>query len=154
MLGVERYFGASCYDCCSSSDNFKTNLLIDDEHSCFTYCGNVDTSSDDGKISTKSANPTIILGDHANIARMGGEGICYFYDPSNKLEKFINDGEGEIDVKYKRVTSHRDQLRKLIQIHFNQTGSVKAKFVLDNWNEAVNQFWQVHLTYSCVIFVI
>ena len=127
---------------------------MDDEHSCFTYCGNVDTSSDAGKISTKSANPTIILGDHVNVARMGAEGICYFYDPSNKLEKCINNGEGETDIKYERVTSRRDQLRKLIQKHFNQTGSVKAKFVLDHWDEAVTQFWQVRFIYSCVVFVI
>lgn len=132
-------------------NDWKRTPLIDDKQSYFTYCGNSDTSSEEGdKESSKFADPTIVLGGNVSFAKMGVEGMCYFYDTDNKFEEHMKQN-GEINIKYHRVASvdRSYQLKKLIQTHFNQTGSDKAKKILENWDRQLNYFWQIYPAKDC-----
>ena len=68
-------------------------------------------------------------------------GIGYFYDPENEFEEKLNN---EI-VKIQRVSTKagESQLKGLIEMHFQKTGSEKAEKILDGWETEVGKFWQV-----------
>ena len=84
----------------------------------------------------------VVLG---NVGRNVGAGmtggLAYFLDEDNSFAAKVNP---EI-VKIQRVTAPagEQQLKELIQAHAEQTGSPKAKAILENWSESLGQFWQV-----------
>ncbi|MDX2100285.1 MAG: glutamate synthase-related protein [Leptolyngbyaceae cyanobacterium bins.59] len=68
-------------------------------------------------------------------------GLGYFLDEDGSFPKKVNP---EI-VKLQRVSSPagEQQLKDLIQLHADRTGSEKAKTILANWTHYLPQFWQV-----------
>jgi len=68
-------------------------------------------------------------------------GIGYFLDEDNSFADKVN---YEI-VKIQRVTTPagESQLKELITLHSDRTGSEKAKNILANWSEYLPKFWQV-----------
>ncbi|MBW4621152.1 MAG: glutamate synthase subunit alpha [Cyanosarcina radialis HA8281-LM2] len=68
-------------------------------------------------------------------------GLAYFLDEDDSFSEKVN---GEI-VKIQRVTSSvgEQQLKELIQLHCDRTGSPKAQTILNNWAEFLPKFWQV-----------
>jgi len=68
-------------------------------------------------------------------------GIGYFYDADDSLPEKIN---GEI-VKMQRLVTDEgeDQLKHMIERHYELTGSERAEEILNNWEEAKGRFWQV-----------
>ncbi|MFM7423447.1 MAG: glutamate synthase-related protein, partial [Elainella sp.] len=68
-------------------------------------------------------------------------GLAYFLDEDGSFPTKVNP---EI-VKVQRVVTPagEQQLKGLIETHLAQTGSPKAKRILDNWAELLPQFWQV-----------
>jgi glutamate synthase (ferredoxin) len=84
----------------------------------------------------------VVLG---NVGRNVGAGmtggLAYFLDEDGSFPAKVN---REI-VKIQRVTTPagEQQLKDLIQVHADHTGSPKAKMILANWSEYLPQFWQV-----------
>ena len=76
-----------------------------------------------------------------NFAAGMSGGIAYVYDPNNRLYSRINK---EL-VSYSSVTSKYDEeeLRAVIQKHYDHTNSEVAKDILDNFGEQVSMFKKV-----------
>ncbi|MCT7985114.1 glutamate synthase large subunit [Laspinema sp. A4] len=68
-------------------------------------------------------------------------GLAYFLDEEGSFEELVNH---EI-VQVQRVTTPAGeaQLKEMIQMHQEHTGSEKASQILDNWTEYLPKFWQV-----------
>ncbi len=84
----------------------------------------------------------VILGKTGrNLAAGMSGGIAYVYDPDNCLYERLN---SEL-VKYVQVTSKYDsaQLCHLIEKHYQHTGSLKAKEILDDFENRVQQFKKI-----------
>ena len=69
-------------------------------------------------------------------------GIGYFYDENDSFPERVN---SEI-VEMQRIStvSGEAQLKNMIQRHYDQTNSSKAKMILDNWSSEVEKFWQIY----------
>lgn len=69
-------------------------------------------------------------------------GLGYFYDPDNMLDERLNK---EI-VKAQSIQSKEGvaQLKHIIERHFEKTGSEKAEAILNNWDDEVKNFVQIH----------
>lgn len=76
-----------------------------------------------------------------NVAAGMTGGLAYFLDEDGTFTPKVN---REI-VKMQRVTAPagQAQLRRLVQSHVDKTGSAKGKYVLENWDKIVSQFWQL-----------
>lgn len=68
-------------------------------------------------------------------------GLAYFLDEDGSFPEFVN---REI-VKLQRVISPagEEQLRGLIEVYCDRTGSEKGKMILANWSEFLPKFWQL-----------
>ncbi|MGL5194846.1 MAG: hypothetical protein ACRC8Y_14780, partial [Chroococcales cyanobacterium] len=68
-------------------------------------------------------------------------GLAYFLDEEGNFDELVNH---EI-VHVQRVTTPAGeaQLKEMIQMHQEQTGSDKASRILENWTEYLPKFWQV-----------
>ncbi|MBD1841624.1 glutamate synthase subunit alpha [Coleofasciculus sp. FACHB-64] len=68
-------------------------------------------------------------------------GLAYFLDEDGSFTSKVNP---EI-VKLQRVRTPagEQQLKELIELHAERTGSQKAKDILANWAESLAKFWQV-----------
>jgi glutamate synthase (ferredoxin) len=68
-------------------------------------------------------------------------GLAYVLDEAGNFPAKVNP---EI-VQLQRVITEagEEQLRSLIQKHYDITGSLKAKAILENWSEFSPRFWQV-----------
>ena len=84
----------------------------------------------------------VILGRiGANFGAGMTGGMAYIHDPKGNAEDFIN---GETLVTCAVGHPHWDnQLLGLIERHASETGSVKARAMLDNWTEERRNFLQV-----------
>jgi glutamate synthase (NADPH) large chain len=83
-----------------------------------------------------------ILGDVGdNFAAGMTGGMAYVYDPTNRLPKRINPDA----VVWRRVSAayYRTQLEDLIEQHMLRTGSARAKWLMDHFDEALGDFWQI-----------
>jgi len=69
-------------------------------------------------------------------------GIGYFYDDNGGFPERVNN---EI-VKMQRLSTAEGeaQLKTMIERHYETTGSVKAKTILDNWADESGKFWQIY----------
>lgn len=117
------------------------------------------------RFSVRNSGATAIVegtGDHACEYMTGGEvvilgktgvnfgagmtgGVAFVYD---KDHDFIDNLNQEL-VKAVRIdTDEMDEarhfLKKLINQHINETNSVKAKYIMDNFRHAIRDFWMVH----------
>ena len=84
----------------------------------------------------------VVLGETGrNFAAGMSGGIAYVYDPNNRLYARINK---EL-VSYTTVTSKYDEeeLRRIVQKHYDHTRSNVAKKILDNFGEQVSLFKKV-----------
>ena len=84
----------------------------------------------------------IILGDIGqNFAAGMSGGVAYLYTPKKKLPKNFNSEmvlvENEIDHEDKK------QVRKLVRMHTNYTGSPQGFRLLNNWEEQQNNFIKI-----------
>ena len=69
-------------------------------------------------------------------------GLGYFYDADGTFEENLN---REI-VKVQRVQTEMGlvQLQRMIERHFEFTGSERADEILSNWEEEQTKFWQIY----------
>jgi glutamate synthase (ferredoxin) len=76
-----------------------------------------------------------------NVSAGHTGGLAYFLDEDGSFSDKVN---REI-VKTQRVVTPagEQQLKELIELHADRTGSQKAKTILANWSEYLPQFWQV-----------
>lgn len=68
-------------------------------------------------------------------------GIGYFYDEDNTFEKNVN--HEIVKVQRVRTAEGENQLKHMIERHYEKTGSEKADDILNNWEEELGKFWQV-----------
>ena len=68
-------------------------------------------------------------------------GIAYFLDIDGKFKERLS----QETLKVQRVVTvaGENQLKELIQSSYENTGSSRAKEILDNWSSYVPKFWQV-----------
>ena len=84
----------------------------------------------------------VVLGDFGrNIAAGMTGGLGYFLDEKDLFLSKIN----QDIVKVKRITTREGEknLFDLIQTLKNETGSIKAKEIIDSWDSFLPMFWQV-----------
>ncbi|MBG1241795.1 glutamate synthase-related protein [Nostoc sp. NZL] len=76
-----------------------------------------------------------------NVAAGMTGGLAYFLDEDDSFRKLVNP---EI-VKIQRVITEAGakQLQELIKTHGERTGSLKAKKILQDWQEFLPKFWQL-----------
>jgi len=84
----------------------------------------------------------VILGDTGvNFAAGMSGGIAYVYDPTSVLDGRCNLAMVDLEI----VTDSKDiaELKEMITKHLKYTGSRKAKYILDNWEECLTMFVKV-----------
>ncbi|MBW4425710.1 MAG: glutamate synthase large subunit [Nostoc desertorum CM1-VF14] len=76
-----------------------------------------------------------------NVAAGMTGGLAYFLDEDDSFRELVNP---EI-VKIQRVITEAGvkQLQELIKTHVERTGSLKAKKILQDWQESLPKFWQL-----------
>ena len=81
----------------------------------------------------------VILGPTGrNIGAGMTGGVTFILDEDNNLEKKVNT---EIVSIYKIHNKHQElMLSKIISDYYNNTGSLKASRILQNWNESMKLF--------------
>jgi glutamate synthase (NADPH/NADH) large chain len=84
----------------------------------------------------------VILGPTGrNFAAGMSGGIAYVWDPNEKLLSNCNLGMVELDKV--ETDEDADELRELIELHQNYTGSTLAAGILERWDECLPQFVKV-----------
>ncbi|GMH60430.1 hypothetical protein TrLO_g3821 [Triparma laevis f. longispina] len=86
----------------------------------------------------------VILGSTGrNIGAGMTGGIGYFYDPENLIDSNLN---SEIVSKKSVVSGSAGELQllKIVERHYELTGSSRAKELLDDWSNALGAFVQVY----------
>lgn len=84
----------------------------------------------------------VVLGQTGrNVGAGMTGGLAYFLDEEGNFDELVNH---EI-VHVQRVTTPAGeaQLKEMIQMHQEHTGSDKASRILENWTEYLPKFWQV-----------
>ena len=85
---------------------------------------------------------TVVLGSTGRNfgAGMSG-GIAFVHDPDGDFQDRFNDGMADLEL----VTDSADIaiLRRLVEEHYENTGSTPARHVLDNWDRCLPQFKKV-----------
>ncbi|NPB07792.1 MAG: hypothetical protein GXN96_02550, partial [Aquificae bacterium] len=84
----------------------------------------------------------VVLGEVGfNLGAGMTGGHAYILDEENKLEPRLNYSY----VYARRLVGEEEieELRKLIENHYNYTKSPKAKKILENWEEHLRKFWKV-----------
>ncbi|MCK5580763.1 MAG: glutamate synthase large subunit [Candidatus Omnitrophica bacterium] len=84
----------------------------------------------------------VVLGETGvNFAAGMSGGIAYIYDPENKLDQRCN--LSMVDLELIQDVNDICELKNLIQKYLGYTKSIKAKWILDNWDEALPSFVKV-----------
>lgn len=84
----------------------------------------------------------VVLGDTGrNLAAGMSGGVAYIYDPNNQLYENLNN---EL-VAYAQVSSQydKDTVKSMIERHYAFTKSQKAKFILDDFDNKINEFKKI-----------
>jgi glutamate synthase (NADPH/NADH) large chain len=84
----------------------------------------------------------VILGAvGANFAAGMTGGMAFVYDPAGELPRRINPEA----VVWRRVSASywRTLLEDLVEQHLLRTGSPRAKSIMDHFDDAVGDFWQI-----------
>ena len=79
------------------------------------------------------------VGDNFGAGMSGG--MAFIYDPTERFEKIVNPDS----VGWYRITSPywQEQLKEMVQAHYDRTGSHRALTILDQWEAELGRFWQV-----------
>ncbi|MCK5081992.1 MAG: glutamate synthase subunit alpha, partial [Candidatus Omnitrophica bacterium] len=84
----------------------------------------------------------VILGETGvNFAAGMSGGIAYVYDPENKLDGRTN--LDMVDLESVKDLKDIDELKDMIERHFEYTGSKKAEYILKNWEQCLPFFVKV-----------
>jgi glutamate synthase domain-containing protein 2/glutamate synthase domain-containing protein 3 len=84
----------------------------------------------------------VILGETGlNFAAGMSGGIAYVFDEHHLLDQ--NSNLSTIDLDPVESEEDKNELHRLISNHYLYTHSSKAEWILDNWEEALNQFVKV-----------
>ena len=84
----------------------------------------------------------IVLGETGkNFAAGMSGGISYVFDENQKFESKCN--QSMVDLENVTSTEEKFWLRKWIRLHKENTGSLRAKQILENWNKTVQNFVKV-----------
>ena len=84
----------------------------------------------------------VVLGKTGrNFAAGMSGGIAYIWDKDSKFKNNCN--MGMVELESLDVGADRDEVKKLIENHFEYTGSTIAKQLLADWNTAASQFVKV-----------
>ncbi|MCA9229149.1 MAG: glutamate synthase subunit alpha [Planctomycetales bacterium] len=84
----------------------------------------------------------VILGPTGrNFAAGMSGGIAYIWDPNHTFEKNCN--SGMVGLEKVETDEEIAELKQLIELHQNYTGSSVAEQVLDRWDETLPQFVKV-----------
>ena len=84
----------------------------------------------------------VILGETGvNFAAGMSGGIAYVFDPQSQLDARCN--LSMVDLELVRNPDDIAELKGMIERHFKYTGSVKAKTVLDHWEDSLPSFVKV-----------
>jgi glutamate synthase (NADPH/NADH) large chain/glutamate synthase (ferredoxin) len=84
----------------------------------------------------------VVLGEVGrNFAAGMSNGVAYVFDPDEQLPSRYNPEM----VKLERLMDldDREELYRLIDEHFEKTGSPRARLILDNWDSYRTSFWKV-----------
>ena len=85
---------------------------------------------------------TVVLGSVGrNFAAGMSGGVAYVLDLEGNFDYFCN--MEMVELTLVEESQARRELKALISKHYEHTGSVKAKKVLDNWEEYIDRFIQV-----------
>jgi glutamate synthase (NADPH/NADH) large chain len=79
------------------------------------------------------------VGDNFGAGMTGG--IAFVYDPKNQFEKRVNSETviwQSVETKY-----WINYLKKLVEEHFNETNSLLAKKIFENFNAEMLNFLQI-----------
>ncbi|MEB3216159.1 MAG: glutamate synthase-related protein [Nostocales cyanobacterium 94392] len=76
-----------------------------------------------------------------NVAAGMTGGLAYFLDQEGDFPQLVN--PEIVKVQPVLTTRGETQLKELIALHCDRTGSAKAKMILDNWQEFLPKFWQL-----------
>ena len=84
----------------------------------------------------------VVLGDTGvNFAAGMSGGLAYVYDESSQFDRHCN--LSMVDLESVVLQDDQDDLKALLEEHYELTGSVKAKAILDNWHEEIFKFVKV-----------
>lgn len=85
---------------------------------------------------------TVILGSTGkNFAAGMSGGIAYVYDEDNKLYRNLN--KGMVLMEKVENKTDREELKAIIEKHFEYTGSKKAESILANFDENLSKFKKI-----------
>ncbi len=76
-----------------------------------------------------------------NFAAGMSGGVAYVLDKDHTFDYFCN--MDMVEISLVEGNASRKELHDLITRHFNYTGSVLARTILDNWNQYIDDFIQV-----------
>jgi glutamate synthase (NADPH/NADH) large chain/glutamate synthase (ferredoxin) len=84
----------------------------------------------------------VVLGDVGrNFAAGMSNGVAYVFDPDEQLPSRYN--PEMVKLERVMVLDDREELYRLIDEHFEKTGSPRARLILDNWDSYRTSFWKV-----------
>jgi len=84
----------------------------------------------------------VVLGETGvNFAAGMSGGIAYVYDPYSKLDSRCN--LDMVDLELIKDLQDIEELKTMIEKHYQYTGSARAKKILDNWQDALPSFVKV-----------
>ncbi len=84
----------------------------------------------------------VVLGNTGrNVGAGMTGGVAYFLDEDGQFRDRLS--QESLTIQRVQAKAGIDQLKELIQMSKDNTGSHKAKTILDRWDEYLPQFWQV-----------
>ncbi len=84
----------------------------------------------------------IIIGKTGrNFAAGMSGGIAYIWDQKHNFNKYIN--HNLVEIEYLVIDEDISEVYNLIRRHFEYTGSKRAEYIINNWEEEVENFWKV-----------
>jgi glutamate synthase domain-containing protein 3 len=84
----------------------------------------------------------VVLGPTGrNFAAGMSGGEAFILDEEGRFRSLCN--QEMVDLEAVDTDEDRDDLRRLLQGHFDATGSTTARRVLDNWDEMLSRFVKV-----------
>jgi glutamate synthase (ferredoxin) len=88
-----------------------------------------------------TSGTVVILGRHGvNLGAGMSGGEVYVHDPEDRLLLRLND---QLVAARRLDLRDAEALRELVDRHHRYTGSARAEELLERWEEAVPEFWQV-----------
>ena len=76
-----------------------------------------------------------------NFAAGMSGGIAYIWDPAREAGKRVN--HGMVEVEYLIYDDDKNEVYEMVKKHFEYTGSRRAQFILENWEQEKENFWKV-----------